>query len=221
MAINCGPLLIVDGDESRRETISNLLVEAGYTCREAPNGEDGLRAARHDEPTLVVLADVLPSLASYEVCRALRDDFGEILPIIFISGLRKDPLDRVAGLLLGADDYIVEPFAPEEFVARVRRAVTRAAAFRSVNDREAHALTVREAEVLQGLASGLSQQQIAQQLIISPKTVGTHIQRILSKLDVHSRAEAVAVAYQRGIVNGGTSSPDTQARNGFLANPQR
>jgi DNA-binding NarL/FixJ family response regulator len=215
MAINCGPLLIVDGDESRRATISNLLVEAGYTCRDAASGEDGLRAARNDEPTLVLLADVLPGLSSYEVCRALRDDFGEILPIIFVSGLRKDPLDCVAGLLLGADDYIVEPFAHDEFVARIRRAVTRAAAFRSVTDRETHALTVREGEVLQGLASGLSQQQIAQQLIISPKTVGTHIQRILSKLDVHSRAEAVAAAYQRGIVNGGPSSRDTQARAAF------
>jgi DNA-binding NarL/FixJ family response regulator len=94
----------------------------------------------------------------------------------------------------------VEPFAPEEFVARVRRAVTRAAAFRSINERPTHTLTVREVEVLEGLANGLSQNQIAQQLIISPKTVGTHIQRILSKLDVHSRAEAVAAAYQRGIV---------------------
>ena len=141
-----------------------------------------------------------PGLASYEVCRALRDEFDELLPIIFVSRERNEPLDVVAGLLLGADDYIVEPYAPEEFVARVRRAVTRAAAFRSINERPTHTLTVREVEVLQGLANGLSQREIAQQLIISPKTVGTHIQRILGKLRVHSRAEAVAAAYQRGIV---------------------
>ena len=73
-------------------------------------------------------------------------------------------------------------------------------AFRSINDRPTHTLTLREVEVLEGLASGLSQKEIAQNLIISPKTVGTHIQRILSKLEVHSRAEAVAAAYQRGIV---------------------
>lgn len=200
MATTCGPLLIVDGDGERRTMLSTLLREAGYACQEVESGEEGLRAAREDEPALVLLADVLPSLASYEVCRALRDEFGEILPIVFISGTRTDPLDCVAGLLLGADDYVVEPFAPEELVARVRRAVTRSAAFRSINSRTAHALTVREVEVLQGLANGLSQKQIAQELIISPKTVATHIQRILGKLDVHSRAEAVAVAYQRGIV---------------------
>jgi DNA-binding NarL/FixJ family response regulator len=195
-----GQILVVDGDDSARSAVAETLLAAGYSCTGAATGEEGLRIAREHEPALVVLADVLDGLASYEVCRALRDDFGELLPIIFVSRLRKEPLDAVAGLLLGADDYVVEPFAPEEFVARVRRAVTRAAAFRSINERPTHTLTVREVEVLQGLANGLSQREIAQQLIISPKTVGTHIQRILGKLRVHSRAEAVAAAYQRGIV---------------------
>src|SRR5262245_4412262 len=200
MATNYGSVLIVDGDDKARTTLSGLLIEAGYDCVEAANGEAGLRVARTQEPALVVIADVLNGLASYEVCRALRDEFGELLPIIFVSRVRKEPLDAVAGLLLGADDYVAEPYAPEEFVARVRRAVTRAAAFRSISERPTHTLTVREVEVLKGLASGLSQREIAQRLIISPKTVGTHIQRVLYKLDVHSRAEAVAAAYQRGIV---------------------
>jgi DNA-binding NarL/FixJ family response regulator len=200
MKTNCGTILVVDGDLKTRASVLDVLEQAGYACREAASGDEALRAAREEEPSIVILADVLPGIASYELCRALRDDFGEILPIFFISRLRKDPLDCVAGLLLGADDYIVEPFAPEEFVARVRRAVTRASAFRSISGKPSHDLTVRELEVLASLANGLSQKQIAQQLIISPKTVGTHIQRILGKLEVHSRAEAVAVAYQRGIV---------------------
>ena len=200
MATTETPVLIVDGDDSSRAALSDVLAAAGYAVVGTASGEEGLRTARAQEPALVVLADVLDGLASYEVCRALRDQFGELLPIIFVSRLRKEPLDAVAGLLLGADDYVVEPYAPEEFVARVRRAVTRAAAFRSINDRPTHTLTLREVEVLEGLASGLSQKEIAQNLIISPKTVGTHIQRILFKLEVHSRAEAVAAAYQRGIV---------------------
>src|SRR5262249_16587706 len=200
MATNFGSVLIVDGDDSCRKALSSILLEAGSECVEAANGEEGLRIARTQEPALVVIADVLNGLASYEVCRALRDGFGELLPIIFVSRVRNEPLDAVAGLLLGADDYVVEPYAPEEFVARVRRAVTRAAAYRSISDRPSHPRTMREVEVLQGLAHGLSQKEIAQSLIISPKTVGTHIQRVLYKLDVHSRAEAVAAAYQRGIV---------------------
>ena len=200
MAVNCGTLLVVDGDRASRESVLQLLEQAGYSCRAAKSGEEGLTSARNEEPGLVIMADVLPGMASYELCRALRDEFGEILPIFFLSRTRKEPLDCVAGLLLGADDYIVEPFAAEEFVARVRRAVTRASAFRIINDQPTHSLTARELEVLSGLANGRSQKEIALELIISPKTVGTHIQRILTKLEVHSRAEAVAVAYQRGLV---------------------
>jgi len=197
--MNCGSIIVVDGDLTSRDSAIELLERTGYVCRAVPGGDEAMRAARQEEPAMVILADVLPDMASYELCRNLRDEFGEILPIFFLSRSRKEPLDTVAGLLLGADDYIVEPFAAEEFVARVRRAITRASAFQPLN-RVPHTLTVREAEVLTGLANGLSQIQIAQQLRISPKTVGTHIQRILTKLKVHSRTEAVAVAYQRGIV---------------------
>jgi len=200
MTTNCGPILIVDGDRSRASVVE-LLQQAGYVCREAERGEEALESAREELPGLVILADVLQGMASYELCRSLRDEFGEMLPIFFLSRTRKAPLDSVAGLLLGADDYIVEPFSPEEFIARVRRAVTRAAAIGSISGRLSHTLTGREVEVLDGLADGLSQKQIAEALTISPATVGTHIQRILGKLDVHSRAEAVAVAYRRGIVS--------------------
>ena len=197
---SCGPVFVVDGDRASLDSVVELLEQGGYVCLAFESGDEALRAARVEEPAMVIMADVLPGIASYELCRSLRDDFGEILPIFFVSRLRNEPLDCVAGLLLGADDYIVEPYAPEEFVARVRRAITRASAFRALNQIPTHTLTLREVEVLTGLANGLSQKEIAQQLVISPKTVGTHIQRILFKLEVHSRAEAVAAAYQRGIV---------------------
>jgi DNA-binding NarL/FixJ family response regulator len=196
-------ILVVIDDEPARRTIADLLVQAGYTCRKLASGEEALSAAREHEPAAVVLAVVLPGMTGYDVCRALREEAGELLPIIFVSKLRTDSLDCVAGLLLGADDYIAEPFAPEELAARVRRAVTRGAALRSVRGEATHDLTNRELEVLAFLADGLTQETIAAELVISPKTVGTHIQRILAKLKVHSRAEAVAAAYQRGIVGGG------------------
>jgi DNA-binding NarL/FixJ family response regulator len=200
MKTDCGPILVVDGDSETRASVLDVLEPAGYACHEVASGDAALQAARQEEPSIVILADVMSGIASYELCRALRDAFGELLPIFFISRLRKEPIDCVAGLLLGADDYIVDPFAPEELVARVRRAVTRASAFRSINGKQSHELTVRELEILASLANGLSQKQIAQQLIISTNTVGTHIQRILNKLGVHSRTEAVAAAYQRGLV---------------------
>jgi len=206
MAVGQEEILVVIEDERGRRLVADSLAQAGYACRELTSGEEALSAVREREPAAVILAVVLPGTTGYEVCRALRDENGEVLPIIFVSSLRTEPLDCVAGLLLGADDYVAEPFAPEELVARVRRAVTRSSAFRLIN-RPTHTLTMREVEVLAGLASGMSQKDIAQKLIISPKTVGTHIQRILAKLDVHSRTEAVAVAYQRGIVEPPSGPP--------------
>jgi two-component system, OmpR family, response regulator VanR len=75
------------------------------------------------------------------VCSSLRDTFGETLPIFFVSGTRTEPLDSVAGLLVGADDYIVKPFVPEELIARVRRALTRTNELNSANGSSAGALT--------------------------------------------------------------------------------
>lgn len=193
-------ILIVDGDPEGRESLSDLLGRSGFACREAETGHEGLEAARDNEPALVLLADVLPGMTSYELCRALRDEFGEALPIFFVSRRRTDALDRVAGLLLGADDYIAQPFVPEELVARIRRAVARAAAVRPEREPR-YNLTARELEILDRLAHGLSQNAIAEELVISPKTVATHIQRILAKLGVHSRAEAVARAYRMDLLD--------------------
>jgi DNA-binding NarL/FixJ family response regulator len=149
-----------------------------------------------EEPALVVLDVHLPDISGYEVCRELRDMFGERLPILFLSGARTESYDRVGGLLLGADDYLVKPFAHDELLARVRRLLAR-----SARDDEArqYDLTVREREVLEHLAAGQDQPTIAKELVISEKTIATHIQHILGKLGVHSRAEAVALAHRHGI----------------------
>ena len=145
----------------------------------------------------------LPDMTGYEVCRDLRTEKGDEVPIFFLSGTHTDPADRVAGLLLGADDFIVKPFDPGELVARVERFVARRSTLpRRVADRPAGQphLTERETEVLQLLADGMKQKEVASALSISPKTVATHIQNLLGKLAVHSRAELVARAYQLRLV---------------------
>jgi len=197
-----GPILIVDDDASSRELVRELLEGAGYSTLEAASGEEALVMAGDERPALAVLDIQLPGISGYEVCRQLKERFGERLPIVFVSGTRTEPHDRVAGLMIGADDYIVKPFAPDELVARVLRLVTRSNGEPRPNGDEGLAarLTEREREVLALLAEGLTQDAIAAQLYISPKTVATHIQRILMKLDVHSRAEAVSLAYRLGIV---------------------
>jgi DNA-binding NarL/FixJ family response regulator len=200
--MDCGPVLIVDNDAPSRQLIADVLTGGGYECREISSAEDALSAAREQEPAAVILDVALPGVTGYNVCQALREEFGELLPIVFISRSHTDPLNCVAGLLLGADDYIVDPFAAEELTARVRRAITRSAALRALHRPRRYDLTEREFEILSLLAQGLTQDAIASELVISPNTVGTHIQRILAKLGVHSRAEAVAHAYRAGLLDG-------------------
>ena len=190
-----GPILIVEDDAGVRGLLTELLEGAGYATRCAQTGEEGLALARAERPALVILDVSLSGLSGYEVCRALRDDLGERLAIMFVSGARTESFDRVAGLLVGADDYLPKPFAPDELLARVRALLRRSAA-----PAAAESLTRREREVLGLLAAGLERSEIARQLVISPKTVGTHVEHILGKLGVHTQAQAVARAYREGLV---------------------
>lgn len=197
-------VLIAENDRSCRNLIGRLLRRIGFETVEAATGPETLETAARLHPSLVVLDVGLPEVSGYEVCRELRDEYGSEVGIIFVSRERTTPADRVAGLLVGADDYIVKPFDDDELLARAR-VVLRHVEPRSGPPEEPAAeaigssLTVRESEVLGLLARGQSQTQIAERLFISPKTVGGHIQRILTKLDVHSRAQAVALAHKYGL----------------------
>jgi DNA-binding NarL/FixJ family response regulator len=190
-------ILIVDDDAVFAEAITGILQRAGYAPIAAPRGEDGLGVARSGQPRLVILDVCLPDLSGYEVCRQLKDRFGDGLPVLFVSGVRKESLDRVAGLLIGADDYLAKPFAADELLARVRRLIRHTTA---VAPSLASRLTPRELEVLRLLANGMGQDEIARDLFISRKTVATHIEHVLQKLGVRSRAQAVALAYREDLV---------------------
>jgi DNA-binding NarL/FixJ family response regulator len=197
-------ILVVDRNTGTRSQVARLLARMGYETQQAQNGREALETARQIQPALVLLEVNLAEVSGYEVCRELRDRFGDDIAIIFLSGDRTEPYDRVAGLLLGADDYIVKPFDEGELLARVRSALRHSAVPSnngSQGDPAAQTLTSREREVLKLLARGLTQAEIAGKLFISPKTVGGHIQRVLTKLGVHSRAQAVAFAHEQGLAD--------------------
>jgi DNA-binding NarL/FixJ family response regulator len=190
----------VDSDRDARAVVACALNRAGYSTLEASSGEEAIEIARREPPALITLEVLLPGICGYEVLRELRAEFGAGLPVVFVSGTRTEACDRVAGLLLGADDYFVRPFAPDEFVLRIRRLLDRA-----MTPAVLVRLTAREQEVLQLLAEGLAPDEIARRLFIARKTVGTHIEHIFRKLRVHSRAQAIAVAYRTRLL--GLGSP--------------
>lgn len=108
---------MVDDDAHIREVVRFALAKAGHEVHEAADGRAALTAFRAGHSDLVVLDILMPEVDGLEVCRELRRD--SEVPILFLSS-RDEELDRVLGLELGADDYVVKPFSPRELVARVK-----------------------------------------------------------------------------------------------------
>ena len=125
MTQQVGAVLIVDADRDARAHIRRALLRGGFQVRECTEGEEALAAASVERPLAVVLEVELPDVDGFEVCRELRDRFGDDLPVVIVSGTLVTPHDRVAGLLIGADDYLVKPFNADELLARLRRLLTR------------------------------------------------------------------------------------------------
>jgi DNA-binding NarL/FixJ family response regulator len=187
-------VLVVDDDEALRTVVSFGLRQAGFDVTEAASGAAALESASSRRPSLVVLDVRLPDLSGYEVCRELHDRLGCSVPVLFVSGERVESLDRVAGLLVGGDDYLTKPFEVDELVARARRLVERPP------QRTSSVLTGREQEVLGLLADGLTPAEVADDLTISRRTVGTHIEHIYAKLGARTRAHAVGIGFRSGLI---------------------
>ncbi|MGI4731055.1 MAG: response regulator transcription factor, partial [Janthinobacterium lividum] len=118
-------ILVVDDDPHIRQLLVFALDKAGLGAIEAGDGEQALALAAAQMPDLVVLDINMPRMDGLEVCRRLRAA-GET-PILFLSS-RDDEIDRVLGIELGADDYVVKPFSPREVVARVMAILRRTSA---------------------------------------------------------------------------------------------
>jgi DNA-binding response OmpR family regulator len=118
-------ILIADDDVRARESLAALLERAGYEATQAATGDEAVRTALAEQPAVVILEVELPRISGYDVCRRLREAYGEALPILLVSGRRTEPLDRVAGLLIGADDYLVKPVTAMVLLPRITRALTR------------------------------------------------------------------------------------------------
>jgi two-component system, OmpR family, response regulator len=201
-------LLIVDDDPHIRQLLAFALSKAGWETVEAEDGEQGLTLAAKHKPELVILDINMPKMDGLEVCRRLRSDSD--VPILFLSS-RDDEIDRVLGIELGADDYVVKPFSPREVVARVT-AILRRSAGRAVPETNAAlhhgklsldvegwratwdgvevTLTVTEFTLLKALAAApsrvLTRDMIIDQLhgpgfAITDRTIDSHIRNARAK----------------------------------------
>jgi DNA-binding response OmpR family regulator len=210
-------VLLVEDERDIVELVRYQLEKEGMRVAHAADGALALRLCRQDPPDVVILDVMLPGLDGLEVCRALRrDPETRRLPVIMLTA-KADEVDRVVGLELGADDYVVKPFSPRELVARVRALLRRTRdgeagpaprrAGDLVLDEARHAvavkgspveLTAREFGLLAALmrASGrvLSREQLLESVWgypraaeIESRTVDVHVRRLREKLGPEAR----------------------------------
>ncbi len=122
MEIHKEKILVVDDEASIRRILETRLSMIGYDVVTAADGEEAIETFRSSEPDLVVLDVMMPKLDGYGVCQELRKESD--VPIIMLTALG-DVADRITGLELGADDYVVKPFSPKELEARIRSVLRR------------------------------------------------------------------------------------------------
>ena len=117
-------ILIIEDDKAFLETLTSSLTTENFKVVSATDGEKGFQLACQEKVDLIILDLVLPSLSGMEICQKLREK-GILTPIIMLSGKKKKEIDKVLGLELGADDYLLKPFGTKEFLARIRAVLRR------------------------------------------------------------------------------------------------
>ncbi len=117
-------ILIVEDDKALLETLTTSLASESFKVLSATDGEKGFQIACQEEIDLIILDLVLPSLSGMDICRELRAK-GIMTPIIMLTGEKKEEIDKVLGLELGADDYLLKPFGTKELLARIRAVLRR------------------------------------------------------------------------------------------------
>ena len=212
-------ILVVDDEPDALEVLGFKLKEAGYAPLFAKDGARAISVARDERPALIVLDLMLPEVDGFEVVRQIRQS--STIPVVMLTA-RGEESSRVAGLELGADDYVVKPFLPHEVVARVRAHLRRARGFTSHEggtlrtgtvelDQRGRTCTVdgtpvdltrREFDLLEALMANPGRAFTREQLLdqvwgsqfVSEKTVDVHIVGLRQKL-----AGAIRISTLRGV----------------------
>ncbi len=216
---NTTTILICDDDPVVHESLGLYMTEENYHYLSAYDGEQGLRYALDQKPDLVILDLMMPGMSGMDVCREIRKTSN--VPIIMLTA-KGEEIDRVLGLELGADDYIVKPFSPREVIARVKAVLRR---LHNTGDNQTHVLTFdglqinldnyqvmvngenvpftpKEVEILYLLASHPGQVMDREQILSQvwgfdyygdSRTIDTHIKRIRQKIGEDSRWSLITV----------------------------
>lgn len=204
-------LLVVDDDPNLVLLAKDYLEFRGYEVVAASNGLEALEVMRRLTPDLIICDVMMPEMDGYTFVQTLRSDRAtDWIPVIFLSA-RGQTADRVRGLNTGAEAYLVKPFEPEELVAQVEATLKHTERLLQMQgapvqpaiqlDREVE-LTPTETKVLQYVARGMSNREIAEVMGVSQRTIESHVSNMLSKTGLHNRTELARWAIESGLGRG-------------------
>jgi DNA-binding NarL/FixJ family response regulator len=213
--LNKQKVLVVDDERILRMVVKRQLEFQGYQVRDASSGSEALSTIEKELPDVIVSDVMMPEMDGLEFCRRLRSSQeGQLVPFIFLSS-KGELDDRIVGLSMGADDYLIKPFEVRELVAKIEAQLKRsrriseelkkikqqyAAKKTASEEPEPLPLTPAEERVFWEVVQGLTNKQISDRLFISPRTVQTHLSNILGKLALDNRSQLVRFAFENGYI---------------------
>lgn len=230
MAEQTGNILLVDDEPGLREAVQAYLEDSGFAVRAASNAKEGWDLLQQETPDVLISDIMMPQVDGYAFLAQVRDDIRfKGLPVLFLTA-RGMTSDRIHGYNAGCDAYLSKPFDPEELVAVVTNLIGRRAAqtldagdvpdiavmARQIEEIKAMLtqkggiakvtsdiridLTPREQSVLDLVAEGLMNKEIASRLETSVRNVEKYVSRLFSKTGTNSRTELVRFALEHGMV---------------------
>ncbi|MFW6296513.1 MAG: response regulator transcription factor [Halothece sp.] len=193
-------LLLIDDDPNLILLVKDYLEFRGYEVTTADNGQEALTILQQDIPDMIICDVMMPEMDGYAFVEQVRKDpRTSWIPVLFLSA-KGQSQDRVKGLNTGADVYMVKPFEPEELVAQVESSLKQANRLMQHNGKGGETtqkihvpdhveLTPTELKVVQLVAQGMANREIAEQLNVSQRTIESHVSNMLNKTSLHNRTE--------------------------------
>jgi DNA-binding NarL/FixJ family response regulator len=194
-------LLLIDDDPNLILLVKDYLEFRGYQVTTAENGREALDLIEGQVPDMIICDVMMPEMDGYELVKHIRQDTRtNRIPVLFLSA-KGQSYDRVKGLTEGADVYMVKPFEPEELVAQVESSLNQINRWRDVrrvqNTEELPTivvpsnveLTPTERKVVELVAKGMANREIADKLNVSQRTIESHVSNMLNKTNLNNRTE--------------------------------
>jgi DNA-binding NarL/FixJ family response regulator len=193
-------LLLIDDDPNLILLVKDYLEFRGYEVMTADNGRSAMEIMSKEIPDMIICDVMMPEMDGYSFVKQIREDARtNWIPVLFLSA-KGQSQDRVKGLSTGADVYMVKPFEPEELVAQVESSLKQASRLMQQQTRRSDStpkikvpfdveLTPTEMKVVQLVARGMSNREIAEVMNVSQRTIESHVSSMLAKTSLHNRTE--------------------------------